>query len=138
MSFKYLNMKLGILALGLVVIIGMSAILGVSEQVKAATTSPECVKTLSGQAQACATESDRSPLVKAAVTTWFFPPATPKAVTVNPAVPGGSAKTIKSTSLEDKESTSGILELKALILFAAAFAGIVFLGRRKKFPVRKD
>ncbi|MBO0334589.1 hypothetical protein J0X12_13250 [Sneathiella sp. CAU 1612] len=135
MSFKYLNMKLGIFALGLVVIIGLSAVLGVSEQVRAATASVECSKTLSGQAETCAKERADATEDKSFVTAWFFPQSKPQG-SENSAVSAGTPGKGGETVAQDN-SASGFPP-EALILFAVALAGIVFLGRRKKSAVREE
>ncbi|WP_288900678.1 hypothetical protein [uncultured Sneathiella sp.] len=135
MSFKYLNMKLGIFALGLVVIIGLSAVLGVSEQVRAATASVECSKTLSGQVQTCGEDSASVNDGKSFVTAWFFPQSKPQG-SENSAVRAGTPGKGGETMAQDN-SASGFPP-EALILFAAALAGIAFLGRRKKSAVREE
>ncbi len=131
MTFKYLNIKLGVFALGLVVIIAMSSLLGASERVNAATASADCGKSVSGQEQTCGESAAGTPLVKSTVTAWFFPPSKPKAA-------NGGATTASTSSTEEGGLSSGGLPPEALILFAAALAGIAFLGRRRKMPVRKD
>ncbi|MDF2368931.1 hypothetical protein [Sneathiella sp.] len=130
MIFKYLNIKPGVLALGLVAVIAGFTVLSLNEPVSAATASADCGTVASGQDQACEKGTVNIKKAKSDATDLaLLTPATGKAepakVTSNDAAP--------------KQTLTGRNQLgETLALFAIALAGIVFLGRRRKRLARKN
>lgn len=131
MSFKYLQLKLGIFALGLVAVIVMISFLGANEHATAATSAIDCSKPLPGQEQACASKQGD----EAKVTAWALPAATS---VKNLAGQEMAPAEITTSAAPERELSTGGLPPEALILFAVALAGIAFLGRRRKVQARKD
>ncbi|MZR30886.1 hypothetical protein [Sneathiella litorea] len=128
MSFQHLNLKLVTLAVGLIVILILASLLSANEKVKAAPSTVDCVKSLSTQAPTCAGGTNAIRTASSTVTAWFLP--------LHKEPEGGSSAIISSSTdkkvAQESRLPAGGFALEALILFGAAFAGIVFLGRRRK------
>ena len=135
MSFKFLNLRLGILALGLFAIFALLLILGANERVSAATPAAHCGISATGQDQACLTNATGVKKVKAEATTW-----------VRPATASGSAVAGKEltkvavvvTKTQEPELHASNHLAEALVLFAIALGGIAFLGRHRKVPTHRN
>ena len=129
MTFKYLNIKLSVFALGLVVVLATSSLLGANEQARAATASVDCGKTMSGQVQSCEDGVAGATVVKAASTAWLLPPQQSKVAT-------DGVKSVSVNGEEESEISTAGLPREAFILFVVALAGIAYLGRRRKTRFR--
>lgn len=129
MSLKYLNLKLGIFALGLVVIIVLAAVLSAGEQARAATPTADCVGPLSKQEKAsCEAAAQATGSGFGTMVAWFFP-GTENHLLKSEAIPAKNAE--KGAGSAEQES-SGILPRDALLLFGVALLGIIYLGRRRR------
>lgn len=131
MTFKYLNIKLSVIALGLIVVLATSSLLGANEQASAATTSVDCGKVMSGQVQSCEDGVAGATFVKAASTAWLLPPQQSK-------VANDGIKSVSVSGTEESGVSTSGLPGEAFILFMAALAGIAFLGRRRKMRFRRN
>jgi MYXO-CTERM domain-containing protein len=135
MSVKYLNLKLGIFTLGLVVAIALLAVLSANEQVSAATPLDACDRSATGQDQACINNMVNTKEVKADVTAWAAPASTAGKALGEKKL---TSTEVNKTATRERDLSTGGLPPEAMILFAMALGGIVFLRRRRKMAVRKD